>query len=46
VIVPWLFEGRRESQLPIERVWAAYTDVSRWAEWTDEIVHASLEGPL
>ena len=44
--MPWLFEGRRESQLPIDRVWAAYTDVSRWAEWTDEIVHASLDGPL
>jgi hypothetical protein len=43
---PWLFEGRRESQLSIERVWAAYTDVNRWAEWTDEIVHASLDGPL
>jgi uncharacterized protein YndB with AHSA1/START domain len=40
--------GRKEIVIaaPIERVWAALTDIERWPEWQPDVSAAKLEGPL
>jgi hypothetical protein len=39
-------DNRLDSDAPIEQVWALYTDVSVWPQWSHDIQSATIDGPF
>jgi uncharacterized protein YndB with AHSA1/START domain len=42
----WEFEHSVQAPVSRERVWALWTDVSRWPDWNPGVARAELDGPL
>jgi uncharacterized protein len=42
----WEFEHSVQAPVSRERVWALWTDFSRWPSWHPGVAHVELDGPV